>query len=199
MFVLTISCLTKSNLPWFLDLTFQVPMQYCSLQHWTLLSPPNTSTTEHHFHFGPASSFFWSYFSALPQYHTDLRGSSSNVMSFCLFILYMGFLRQTYWSSLPFPSPVDQSLSKLSTMTCPCWMALHCIGHSLTELCKPLCHDKAVIHLIILWLWLSSWKKGNGIVVIVSLVSPQIYEDKSLSHTCWLEELAVGKTGSYFL
>ena len=123
-------------------------MQYCSLQHWTLLSPPNTSTTEHHFHFGPASSFFWSYFSALPQYHTDLRGSSSNVMSFCLFILYMGFLRQTYWSSLPFPSPVDQSLSKLSTMTCPCWMALHCVAHSLTELCKPLCHDKAVIHLI---------------------------------------------------
>ena len=32
-----ISCLTTSNLPWFMDLTFQVPMQYCSLQHRTLL------------------------------------------------------------------------------------------------------------------------------------------------------------------
>ena len=46
-----------------MDLTFQVSMQYCSLQHWTLLSPPDTSTAEH-FCFGSASSF-WSYFSAL--------------------------------------------------------------------------------------------------------------------------------------
>ena len=36
-FTLAISCLTTSNLPWFMDQTFQVPMQYCSLQHWTLL------------------------------------------------------------------------------------------------------------------------------------------------------------------
>ena len=33
-------------------------MKYCSLQLWILLSPPDTSTTEHHFHFGPAASFF---------------------------------------------------------------------------------------------------------------------------------------------
>ena len=31
-FTITIFCLTTSNLPWFMDLTFQVPMQYCSLQ-----------------------------------------------------------------------------------------------------------------------------------------------------------------------
>ena len=58
MFTLAIFCLTTHNLPWFMDLTFQVPMQYCSLQHWTLLSPPNTSTTEYRFCFGPAASFF---------------------------------------------------------------------------------------------------------------------------------------------
>ena len=29
-FTLAISCLTTSNLPWFVDLTFQVPVQYCS-------------------------------------------------------------------------------------------------------------------------------------------------------------------------
>ena len=57
MFTLAISCLTTSNLPWFMVLTFQVPMQYCSLQHWTLLSPPVTSTTGCHFCFGSASSF----------------------------------------------------------------------------------------------------------------------------------------------
>ena len=33
MFTLAISCLTTSNLPWFTDRTFQVPTQYCSLQH----------------------------------------------------------------------------------------------------------------------------------------------------------------------
>ena len=32
-------------------------MQYCSLQPWTLLSPPDTSTTGRCFHFGSASSF----------------------------------------------------------------------------------------------------------------------------------------------
>ena len=30
MFTLAISCLTTSNLPWFMDLTFQVSMHYCS-------------------------------------------------------------------------------------------------------------------------------------------------------------------------
>ena len=44
-FTFAISCLTTSNLPWFMDLTFQVPMQYCSLQHRTLLLSPVTSTT----------------------------------------------------------------------------------------------------------------------------------------------------------
>ena len=52
MFTLAISCLTTSNLPWFMDLTFQVPMQYCSLQHRTLLLSPVTSTTGCCFCFG---------------------------------------------------------------------------------------------------------------------------------------------------
>ena len=58
MFTLAISCLTNSNLPWFLDLTFQVPMQYYSLQHRTLLPSPLTSTTGCCFRFGSISSFF---------------------------------------------------------------------------------------------------------------------------------------------
>ena len=47
-----------STLPWFIDLTFQVPIQYHSLEHHTLLSPPDVSTTECPFHLDPASSFF---------------------------------------------------------------------------------------------------------------------------------------------
>ena len=57
-FTLAISCLTTSNLPWFMDLTFQVPMQYCSLQHRTLLLSPVTSTTGYWFCFGSIPSFF---------------------------------------------------------------------------------------------------------------------------------------------
>ena len=55
MLTLAISCLTTANLPWFMDLTFQVPMQCCSLHHQTLLSPPDTSTPGHCFRFGSAS------------------------------------------------------------------------------------------------------------------------------------------------
>ena len=62
----------------------------------------------------------------------------------------MGFSMQEYWSGLPFPSPVDHILSELSTMTCPPWVALHCMAHSFIEL------DKAVVHVIrlVAFLWL---------------------------------------------
>ena len=75
-YTLAISCLT----PWFMDLTFQVPMQYCSLQHRTLLSPPVPSTTGRHSCFGSASSFLLELFlcSSPVAYRarTDLRNSS---------------------------------------------------------------------------------------------------------------------------
>jgi len=58
MFTLAISRLTTSNLPWFMDLTFQIPMQYCSLYHQTLLLSPVTSTTGCCFCFGSVSSVF---------------------------------------------------------------------------------------------------------------------------------------------
>ena len=54
---------------------------------------------------------------------TDLGNCSFSILSFCLFILFMGFSRQEYWSGLPFPSPVDHILSDLSTMTRPSWFA----------------------------------------------------------------------------
>ena len=40
-----------------------------------------------------------------------MGSSSFSVLSFCLFILFMGFSGQEYWSGLPFPSPVDHILS----------------------------------------------------------------------------------------
>ena len=58
VFTLDISCLTTSNLPWFMDLTFQFPMQYCSLQYWTSLLSLVPSTTGCCFCFGSMSSCF---------------------------------------------------------------------------------------------------------------------------------------------
>ena len=111
MFTLAISCLTTSNLPWFVDLTFQVPTQYHSLEHHTLLPSPVKSTAGHCFHFGSASSFFLEQFlcsSAVVYWTpTELGSSSFSVISFCIFMLFMGFSRQEYWTGLPFPSPVD--------------------------------------------------------------------------------------------
>ena len=100
-------------MPWFVELTFQVPMQYCSLQHWTLL-PSVTSRTGCCFSFGSIPSFFLELFlhwSPVAYWApTDLGSSSFSVLSFCLFILFMGFSRQEYWSGLPSPSPVDHRM-----------------------------------------------------------------------------------------
>ena len=113
-FTLAISCLTSSYLPWFMDLTFKILMQYCSLQHQTLLSPPDTSTTGHHFCFGTAASFILELFvivfcssPVVSWTSSDLGGSSSTFISFCLFFLFMEFLQQEYWSGLSFLPSVD--------------------------------------------------------------------------------------------
>ena len=58
MFTLVISCLTTSNLPWFMDLKFQIPMPCGSLQHQILLLSPVPSTTGWCFCFGSIPSSF---------------------------------------------------------------------------------------------------------------------------------------------
>ena len=159
LFTLAISCLTTSNSPWFMDPTSQVPMQ-----HRALLLSPVTSTTGYCFCFGSISSFFLELFllwSPVAYWApTNLGISSFNVLSFCLFILFMGFSRQEYWSGLPFPSPVDHILSELSIMTHLSWVALHGMAHTFIEL------DKAVIHVIrlisFLWLWFSVSLSSDG-------------------------------------
>ena len=146
MFTLAITYLTTFNLPRFMDLTFQVPMQNGSLQHWNLLLSPVTSTTECCFCFGSIPSFFLELFLhwSLVAYWapTDLGSSSFSVLSFCLSCCS--------WSSRGKNTEVvchsllqwNHVLSELSTMTCPSCLALYGVAHSFTEL------DKAVIHII---------------------------------------------------
>ena len=124
-------------------------MQYCSLQHRTLLLSPVTSTTGYCFCFGSIPPFFLELFLHwfLVAYWapTDLGSSSFSTLSVCLFILFMGFSGQEYWSGLPFPSPVHHFLSDLSTMTGPSWVAPRA-WLSFIEL------DKAVVLLWLDWL-----------------------------------------------
>ena len=164
LFTLAISCLTTSNLPWFMDLTFPI---YAILL----------------FTASDLGSFFFLIF-----FFSDLASITSHIHKWVLFLLwlhpfilsgvisplvsssifpywpgefpfqypilfllFMGFSRREYWSGLPFPFPVDHVLSELSTIAHPSWMALHGMVHSFIEL------DKAVVHVIslvsFLWLW----------------------------------------------
>ena len=138
MFTLAISCLTTSSLSWFMDLTLQVPMQYCFLQHCALLPSPVTSTTGCCFCFGSISSFFLGlflhWFPVAYWAATDLGGSSFTALSFCLFLLFVGFSREEYWNGLSFPSSVDYIFSELSNMTRRSSLALHSMAHNFIEL-----------------------------------------------------------------
>ena len=118
-----------------MDLTFQVPMQYCSFQHWTLLPSPVISTTGWCFCFGSISSFFLDLF-------LQTRGVPLLVSYLFAFHTVHGVLKARILSGLPFPSPVDHILSDLSTMTHPSWVTLRGMAHSFIEL------NKAVVHVI---------------------------------------------------
>ena len=140
-------------------------MQYCYLQHQTLLPSAVTSTTGCCFALALSPFFLklllhWSpvaYWAPI-----NLGSLSFSVLSFCLFILFLGFSRQEYWSGLPYPSPMDHIWSELK-MIRPSWVALHDKAHSFIEL------DKAVVHVIslvtVLWLWFSFCLLSDGEVL----------------------------------
>ena len=145
-------------------------MQYCSLQHWTLLPSAVTSTTGCCFCFGSICSFFLELFllSSPVAYWApiDLGSSSFSVLYFCHFILFMGFSRQEYWSGVLFLSPVDYILSELSTVIHQPSVALQDVAHSFIEL------DKVMVHVIslvsFLWLWFSFCLPSYGYVYILA-------------------------------
>ena len=129
-------------------------MQYCSLQHWTLLPSPVPFTTGCCFCFGSIPSFFlelflhWSPVAIWAP--TDLGSSSFSILSFYLFILFMGFSRQD-------TEVVCHFLHQWTTFcqTSPPWPTHpewpHMAWLSFIEL------DKAVVHVVrltsFLWLW----------------------------------------------
>ena len=141
-FTLAISCLTTSNLPWFMDLTFQVPMQHCSLQHQTF-----TSITSHIHNWALFS--LWLHLSILsgvisPLFSSGILGTywPGEFIFWCPIFLPFhtvhGVLKaRILKNKKPFPSLVDHVLSELSTMTHLSWMALYGMAHSFIELRQP--------------------------------------------------------------
>ena len=124
---------------WFMDLTFQVPMQYCfiALDFTSIICHIHNSVL----------FLLWLHLFILsgvisPPFSSSILGTYRpeefifQCPIFCLFILFMGISGQEYWSGLPFPSPVDHVLSALPTMTQPSWVALHSMAHSFMELDK---------------------------------------------------------------
>ena len=97
MFTLAISCLTTSNFPWFMDLAFQVPIQYCTLKPWTWLPSPVTSTARCCFCFGSISSFFLDLF--LHQYLVAYRTATDLLMGSSSFVSYLFAFSFCSWGS----------------------------------------------------------------------------------------------------
>ena len=113
MSALASSCLTTSNLPWF--------MQCCFLQHLTLLPSPVTSTTGPCFCFGSASSLFLELFlhsSPVAYWALINVGSSSfTVIFFLPFHTVHRVLKERTlkWFAIPFSS--TPCFSELSTIS----------------------------------------------------------------------------------
>ena len=156
-FTLAISYLTTSDLPWFMDLTFQVPMQYCSLQHRTLPVSPVTSTAGYSFCFGSIPSFFLELFLhwSLVAYWAPLT------WGVYLSVSYLFPLSYCSWGSQGKDTEVVcHSLLQWTTLcqTSPPW-PVH-LGLPYTAWLDFIELNKAVVHVIrlanFLWLWFQS-------------------------------------------
>ena len=138
-FTLAISCLTTSNLPRFMYLTFQVPLQYCSYSVRPCFHHGSHPQLDFIFALSLSLHSFWSYFSTDLQYHIGhllTRGVHLSVSYLLPFHTVYGVFKARNWSGLPFPSPVGHIFSDLSTMIHPSLVALHGMAHSFFELDK---------------------------------------------------------------
>ena len=135
-------------------LTFQIPMQYCSLQRQILLSPADTSAAEHCFHSEVPSHLILSgaignCLLLFPSNILDISRSCGLIFGCDIFLPFptVHEVLQAIileWVAISFPS--GSHLLELFNKTCPSWVGLYSLAYSSIELCKPLHHDKVVIH-----------------------------------------------------
>ena len=154
-------------------------MQYCSLRHLTLLSSPDTSTTEHCSCFDPAASFFLkllviAFCSSPVVYWTP---SSLGVLIFwChIFLLFHtahGIFKTRILERVTISSSSGPHF--LRTLHCLSWVALHSMVHSFIEIHDPFHYPKAVI---------MKWQKWVTVL------------KRSLDRNWWTGELCKGISG----
>ena len=185
MFTLVISCLITFNLPWFINLTFQIPMQCCSLQHHTWLSPPDTSTAGC-FHFNSGLSFLPDLFlCSFPVVFCHLL-TKEFIFQCHMFlpfhtihgVLKAGILKWFAISSSNGPCFLRTLHHDLSVLGGSTWHGL--LFHIVRQGCEP-CDQ----------FWLVFCNCG------FHSLCPLIDEDKSLVETFWWEGLSVGRHGFY--
>ena len=163
MLTLAIFSLTTSNLPWFMDLTFQVPVQYWSLQDRTLLLSPVPSTTGWCFFFGSVLSFFLELF----LHWSPVAYWAPTDLGVHLSVSYLFASSYCSWGSQGKNTEVVcHSLLQWTTFcqtSPPCPIRLgwpYLAWHSFIEV------DKAVVHVIrlvsFLWLWFSVCLPSDG-------------------------------------
>ena len=135
-----------------MDLTFQIPRQYCSLQHQNLLSPPDTSTTGCRLHFRSAFSFLLELFlhSSPVVYSilTNLCGFFFQIHIYLPFNTIHWVLKARWWRVLPFLSPVPLFVR---TLLCDLSMALHTMAHSLINLFQIVIQVIILVCFLLLW------------------------------------------------
>ena len=197
MFMLAISCLTKFNLPWFMDLTLD-------LYEMLFFTASDFTFTTRHIH-NWASFLPWSTLFILSRTISLLCPSNildtyqpGGLIFWCHIFLLFHIVSQSSRSKNT--GVVCHSLLQwtMFCQNCPPWpvhLGWPCtaMAYSFIEL------DKAVIHMII---WLAFCDCGFhprdcGIVVLTSSVCPLMAEDKRPVQISQWEGLAVGKIGSY--
>ena len=162
-------------------------MQYYSLQHRTLLSPPDTCTTGHRFHFG--SVFSDLLFSSPIVYWTPIN------LGGYLSVLYLSTFSYCLWGSqgknaeMVCHSPFQCAI--LSELISVPFSSGHFVCHGwpyMAWLTVSLSYTK-------LWSVWSFWLVFCGCGF--HSFCPLIDEDNRLVQVSWREGLAVGKTRSF--
>ena len=148
-FIFVISCLTTSNLPWFINLTFQVPMQYCSLQH-----------------------LYSFYHQSLPQLGIVFALAPSFILSVVISPLIFSSILGTYWSGeFIFQCPIFFAFSYSSWGSHGNNTEVAC--HSLIQWTTS-CQHSPPWHIHLWWphtAWLSFIELDKAVVHVIRLTS----------------------------
>ena len=176
---LSISCLTTSNLPWFMELTLQVLMQYCSSQHRTCFYHQS------HFYFGFISSFFLELFLQW----SPVANQAPNNLGVLLSVSYLFAFTYCAWGSqgknieVVYHSLLQWTTFCQNSPPWPVHIEWPCMAWlSFMEL------DKSLVHVIRLVFCDCDFQS----------VWAMMEKDKRLMEASWRDRLTEGETGSCF-